>query len=180
MQERLKYLIIYIFILIFIIGCNEGLAPMNESQKSYLNGILVFQGGKVAWPKDSVIAIRVAAFKNYPFSGSSGIMQEILNGNAYFTVESLPLYVDSASFSIEITSLPVLLKYIGVAQQLDSNILDQRVIGVYSETGNNTQPSSIFIEEGKTYNIRIVIDFNNLPPQPSIIVKQNNTSANEK
>jgi hypothetical protein len=161
-------------------GCNEGLAPKQASQKSYLNGTLIFKGGKDPWPQDSVIAVRVAAFKNYPFSGSSGIMQEILNGNAYFTPESLPLFVDSASFSIEITSPPVLLKYIGAALQLDSNILDQRVIGVYTESGDNTHPSTIFVEEGKTYDIRIMIDFNKLPPQPSEFVHLSDSAKNAR
>ncbi len=149
-----------------LIGCDEGLAPKKVSEKSFLSGTLIFVGGKSAWPPDSITAVRVAAFINYPFTGSNGIMEEILKGNAYLTMESLPLYIDSANFSIEITKPPVLLKYIGVARQLDSNISSQQVIGIYTETGDKTKPSSLMIELGKSYNIRIEVDFKNLPPQP--------------
>ena len=149
-----------------LFGCDEGLAPKKVTEKSFLTGTIVYVGGKDAWPTDSVIAVRVASFINYPFTDSLGIINEILNGNAYFTVESLPLFVDSTNFSIEITKPPVLLKYIAVARQLDSNIASQQVIGVYTLSGDKTKPSTLLIEEGKTYNIRIEVDYKNLPPQP--------------
>jgi hypothetical protein len=153
--------------ILFLLGCDEGLAPKQLKEKSFLTGTLIFVGGKKEWSPDSMLAVRVAAFKIYPFTGTYGIMEEIINGNAYFTPESLPLFVDSTTFSIEITNPPVLLKYIGVARQLDSNIFNQQVIGVYTETGDKTKPSTLLIEEGKTYNIRIEVDFKNLPPQPN-------------
>jgi len=149
-----------------LFGCDEGLAPKKAIEKSFLTGTLIFVGGKSEWPVDSIMAVRVAAFINYPFTDSLGIIREILNGNAYLTMESLPLFVDSSNFSIEITNPPVLLKYIGVARQLDSNISSQQVIGVYTETGDKTMPSSLIIEVGKSYDIRIEVDFKNLPPQP--------------
>ncbi|TAL70436.1 MAG: hypothetical protein EPN82_02155 [Bacteroidetes bacterium] len=115
-----------------------------------------------------MIAIHVAAFIHYPFTDSLGIIKEILNGNADFTIDSLPLYVDSSTFSLELINPPPpkLIKYIGVARQLDSLIYHQQVVGVYTESGDKTNPSSLMIREGKTYNIRIEVDFKNLPPQP--------------
>ncbi|MBI5326178.1 MAG: hypothetical protein HZB41_13065 [Ignavibacteriae bacterium] len=161
-----KILIISILIFLIFAGCDEGLAPRKVTEKSFLTGTIVYVGGIDSWPKDSMTAVRVASFINYPFTDSLGIIKEILSGNAYFTVESLPLFVDSTNFSIEITNPPVLLKYIVVARQLDSNIASQQVIGVYTLSDDKTEPSTLLIEEGKSYKIKIEVDFKNLPPQP--------------
>ncbi len=156
--------------LLLIVSCNEGLEPNNSHSpigKTYLTGTLRYKDGKDNWKfaKDSIVSIRVVAFKHYP--DSSGILRDILSGNAFFTPNSLPFFVDSSFYSIEIPELPVEIVYIGVAQQYGGDITkQQRVIGVYSITGDNTKPSSLTIEKDKINRADISIDFENLPPQP--------------
>lgn len=159
----MKKLIIIIFA-ILLFSCEGGLEPPAQSGKSYLSGTLIFADGKNNWPPvDSLFGIRIAAFKKFP---SENILTEIVAGNAYFDVNSLPLYVDSAKFSLEITNPPVNLVYIIAVQQYDSSITSQRVVGVYSLDENNTTHDSLMIEPGRTYNITIPVDFDNLPPMP--------------
>ncbi len=160
-----KIILIIFFLLIPILeSCDGGLAPPPESDKAFLNGTIRFVNGKDNWPvKDSVIAIRAAAFKKMP---DQDIILSILNGDAYFTGESLPLFVDSVNFNFEIKDAPIELVYIVAVQQYSADILSQRVIGVYTLSGNKNQASSIMIENGKEYNITIDVDFNDLPPMP--------------
>jgi hypothetical protein len=159
-------LIVLIFLLA-LYSCHEGLSPSdndNLPNTARLEGTVYFKGGANDWPpEDSVKAVRIVAFKNFP---PKDVIQEILSGNAYFTLSSVPLFGDSANFSINITDTPVLLNYIAAAQQYTDSITAQRVIGVYSETNDNTKPSLLSIDGGKTYRIKIYVDWNNLPPQP--------------
>lgn len=154
---------IFLILLIFSVACDKGLQPPPPVAKSYLTGLITYLNGKDKWPPaDSVIDIRVVAFKNYP---PKDILEEITKGEAFFT-NSLPFFVDTSSFSLEIPEPPVTLNYIVVAQQYAS-LFDWRVIGVWTLTEDNTKPSSINVEPGKTYSgINIKVDFDNLPPQP--------------
>jgi hypothetical protein len=144
-------------------SCDKGLEPPPPVLKSYINGLITYINGKDKWPPaDSVIDIRVVIFKSYP---PNDILGEITKGNAYYS-ESLPKFTDTTSYSLEIPDTPAIFKYIVVAQQYAS-LLDWRVIGVWTLSGDNTKPSSIEIEPGKTYNeLNIKVDFDNLPPQP--------------
>jgi len=162
MKKFHTYFLILIFFLIN--SCDGGLEPISKDKRSYLKIELIFLNGKDNWPnKDSVIAVRVAAFKKIP---DSSIIVDVIQGNAYFTLESLPLFVDSSFTTFEIIDAPVELKYIAAVMQYDSLITSQRVIGVYTKSGNNKEYSSLYIEKGKNYNIKINIDFNDLPPMP--------------
>ena len=164
---RYKINIILLLILIWLSACNEGLAPPPSGCKTYLNGLITYKGGVSAWPAESVYAIRVAAFKNYPFSDNSSIITEIENGNAYVNFTSLPLRVDTCGFSFEIKDTPVDLKYIAVALQYnDTDITAEKVVGIYTETGDRTKPSSIIINKCDSVFINIIVDFDSLPPQP--------------
>ncbi|MGA2296328.1 MAG: hypothetical protein ABSG15_02140 [FCB group bacterium] len=166
MLKRNIYIIL-LTLLVWLSACNEGLAPPPAGCKTYLNGLITYKGGKSAWPKDSVYDIRVAAFKNYPFKDNSSIFDEIASGNAYFNFTSLPLRVDTSGFSFEIKDTPVDLKYIAVALQYDSTtITAQKVIGLYTITGDRTKPSSIIINKCDSVFINIIVDFDSLPPQP--------------
>lgn len=153
--------------LLILLGCDGGLNPENSSGvtgKTILHGRIIYKGGPSAWPaKDSVFAIRAVAFKTYP---PKDILNEVISGNAYFTLETLPLFVDSSDFELEIPDAPVSLKYIAIAQQYTDSITSQKAVGVYTLSGDNTKPSAIAVEKGRTYNIRINVDFSNLPPQP--------------
>lgn len=162
----MKLIIVFILCLI-LISCDGGLNPENsiiKSGKAILKGTIIYKGGIESWVNaDSVYGIRVVAFKKFP---PDDVIQEILIGNAYFTLESLPLFVDSSSFEIEISDAPSDLQYIAVAQQFADSITAQRVVGIYSQSGDNTKPSVLRVEPQKSYFIRIDVDFNNLPPQP--------------
>lgn len=154
-----------LFFLILIASCQEGLQPPPAEQKSFIGGQITFVGGSDNWPSDdSVLAVRVVAFKDYP---PKDIMTELLSGNAYFTMESLPLFVDTASFSIEIPETPVVFEYIAVALQYTEELTSQLAIGVYTLSGNKSEPSPVQLQTGEKRNdIDIEVDFDDLPPQP--------------
>ncbi len=159
---KIKIVIFALFLV--LTACNEGLTPPEKEQQTFLNGTVHFINGISNWPpEDSCKAVRIVAFKNYP---PQDIIKELSEGNAYFTMNSLPLFVDSSSFSLEIKNAPVELKYIVAAMQFTNDITSQKVIGVWSLNENKFEPSSINIEKGKSYSINIDIDFSNLPPQP--------------
>ncbi|MBM2815511.1 MAG: hypothetical protein HW421_2273 [Ignavibacteria bacterium] len=157
--------VVYLVYILNLMSCNGGLAPEPavSEKKSLITGTLKFIGGKNSWPpSDSVKDIRVVAFKNYP---PGDIITEILRQNASFTINSLPFFVDSATFTIEVLNPPVTFRYIAAAQQYDS-ITNWHAIGVYTKTGDKTKPDTLLIEKGKIYYIEIFVDFKNLPPQP--------------
>jgi hypothetical protein len=167
---RLIILFFFLISVIFVNGCQEGLSPKPNiiiNSVSYVNGMIIFKGGKAKFPdSSSCYGIYVAAFKDFP-KDSLGFLGEVLKGNVYVKFKSLPYPADSNEFSIEIKDAPVDLQYIVVAMQTDSvNIQAQRAIGVYTLTGDNKVPSAISVAKGKTYNIIINVDFDNLPPQP--------------
>ena len=156
---------IYVLFLlsIFLLACDQGLAPPPTQPNSFLSGLIQYVNGKNKWPpKDSVIDIRAVAFKNYP---PADILNAVTKGDAFYSA-SLPLFVDTASFSIEIPEPPLTINYLVVAQQYGS-LMEWRVIGVWTLSGDNTKPSSVQVEPGKTYDgLNIFVDFDNLPPQP--------------
>lgn len=154
---------LFFFIVTFIVlSCSEGL-QVEIFEDSYLRGKIIYKGGADSWP-DSVVAIRVGAFKT---DDPSSFQDELINGNVYVDFNSLPIRVDSTSFELLITDPPVELKYIAVALQENTNILNQKIVGIYTITGDNTKPSMIMIDKGKSVeNIIIEVDFENLPPQP--------------
>lgn len=154
--------IVFSFIVFsLLLSCNEGLSP-EFKQKTILQGTIIYKSGLSSWPpQDSLKDLRAVAFKTYP---PQNIVQEILSGSAYFTQESLPYYVDSSHFSIEIPDAPVTLKYIAVAQEYGT-IMEWRVIGIY-KAENSDSASSLLINKGEIKDITIYVDFNNLPPQP--------------
>ncbi len=174
---RMRYYILRLYALVSLLGitaCNGGLEPNNShipENKTYLTGTIRYKGGVANWnyAKDSVAFIRVVGFKTYP--DSAGIIRDILAGNVYIAPktinETLPLFVDSCTYSLEFTDVPVNLVYIAVAQQYGSDLTkQQRVIGIHSQNGDNTKPSSVLVEKGKINRADIDVDFQNLPPQP--------------
>lgn len=151
-------------IMILLQACDSGLAPKPIEEKTFLNGTLHFIKGVDNWPPaDSLFGIRVAAFKSMP---DENIIQSIISGEAYFTPESLGKNADTLNFSIEISDAPVNLVYIVAVQQYELDITSQRVIGVYTTTGDKTKNSELTVEKGKIYDIDIDIDFDDLPPMP--------------
>ena len=143
-----------------LFACDGGLAPRDPEAKSFLNGKIIFLNKSTP---DSIVAIRAAAFKKIP---DSSIINDVLSGNAYFNFESLPLDKDTVEFSFEVVDAPVKLHYIAAVMQYDTSLFSQKVVGVYTETGDKNKYSSLTIERGRTYNIQIEVDFKNLPPNP--------------
>ena len=159
----MKLLIGYILLSALIFSCQEGLEVPEYIPESYIRGTITYKGGADTWP-DSVVAIRVGAFKN---DKPESFQDEVLSGNVYVDFNSLPLRVDTTSWEIKIDDPPVELKYIVVALQSSNDIFKQQVVGVYSITGDKTSPSWIKVEVGESVNnINIEVDFDNLPPQP--------------
>lgn len=159
----IKKILLFIAFL-FLISCDGGLKPEPDAT-SYLKGTVRFVDDNENWiSRDSIFDLRVVAFKNFP---PQDILQEVLTGNAYFTLDSLPYYVNEATFSIEISDAPVTIEYVAVALQYGENIsTDWLAVGVYTESGDKTQNSSVQLGKGETKEIVIDVDFNDLPPQP--------------
>jgi hypothetical protein len=159
-----KYIQFYIplLTLLLLTNCDSGLRP-EPDKTSYLKGVVKFVDSYDNWlAADSIKDLRVVAFKNFP---PANVLEEVLSGRAYFTMESLPTFVDSANFSIEIKDAPVTLNYIAVAQQF-GGLMDWRVVGLYTLIKDSA--ATLKIEQGKTYNIQMNVDFKNLPKQPFV------------
>jgi hypothetical protein len=154
---------------IFIVSCDGGLEPPDPASKSYLNVKFNFVGGKDAWPDSTEMfgfrlgAIRQNIIEN-PITVDS-LIKLIIQGEAYLTLESIPMHIDTASVSIEIKS-PDTLRYIAGVWQNDSTLYDQIIAGVYTESGDPIKNSTLIFEKGQSHTIEINIDFNNLPPNP--------------
>lgn len=157
-----KILLFFTLVILFT-GCDGGLEPHKAIELSYIRGKIFYKNGKDKWPPiDSVKDMRVVAFKDYP---PKDILTEVTGGNAIFTQESTGIMVDSSEFEIIIKDAPVKFNYIVVAQNYGS-IFEWRAVGVYTTTGDVNKPSSLLVEQGKSYYLNLTVDFNNLPPQP--------------
>lgn len=162
-MNKYRFFITIFILLALFSGCDEGLKPPQQI-KSYLKGTIYYIGGKDNWPPaDSVQEIRVVAFKNYP---PGDILSEIINNNAYFTLDPLPTFVDKSDFSIEIHNPPVTIKYLVCALRY-GNILEWKAIGFLKSKIDTTQPEQIEVKQNEVIDSLIIyVDFKNLPPQP--------------
>lgn len=153
-------------------ACSGGLEPPPPA--TTLSGTIRYVSGLQSWPhKDSVLNIRAVAFKKFP---PVDIVSEVLSQNAYYTPStldlsvSLPKFVDSASFMIELPVIPPeRLEYIAIAMLVNSNVLlpsSWRVIGMYAQPGNPKLPASLTITPGINHHVVIDVNFYQLPPQP--------------
>jgi hypothetical protein len=160
----------FVFVLLLLVSCDSGLDPVATGKeteaKPSISGLITYKNGASSWPPaDSIKDIRVVAFTRYP---PPDIIAEVLGQKAFFT-EAMPVGVDSSSYRIELPSpLPAGIAAIVVAQQYGNDITkDWRVIGIYSATGDNTQPTALDLTTASIWrNINITVDFSNLPPQP--------------
>lgn len=156
-----------------IVGCNEGLEPAFVSSTqltgpAYIKGTLIFKNGINGWnaSKDSIYTVRVAGFVDNP---PKNIIESLLSGTAYISSDSIALYTDSSTFVVEIPDPPKTIRYLGAALQYQKdNIFAQKVIGVYAPTGDVNLPGTIQLSPRDTAIVRIMIDFENLPPQPQL------------
>lgn len=162
----MKFICIFLVIVLFLLSCQEGLSPLNQPKTAYISGYLIVISGKESWPSpDSALELRVVAFKDFP---PKDIINEIVSGNAYYT-DTLPRFNDSVSFLLKIDNPPVRINYLAAALRYGT-ILEWKVLGFCSTDGKN--PQSISINSGDSLtNINIFIDFFNIPQQPFGIVK---------
>ncbi len=152
--------IIFIIISLFLSSCDKGLEPLGEDKTAKLNVRVSFVND---WPKkDSVIGLRVAAFKLPP---SESLLQEISNGNATISDLITDYNINSKNIEFIYSDLPLNLMYIVVAWQYESDLTSQRIVGVYN-TSNKNVPGTINLNFGETVNIDIEVDWNDFPPQP--------------
>jgi len=157
-----KHIYILILLIPLLQSCG-GLEPIPAEEKTLIKGTIYFVDDKDNWPPlDSIVSLKVIAFKNYPPTDMIG---DIINGLAYYTIDSLPLYKKTIDYQIEITNPPQTLKYIVVAYQFGT-IFEWKAAGVYSLEGDPRKPTSIIAEKGKQYSAPINVDFKHLPPQP--------------
>ena len=164
----MNYLKLLVLIpIVAFISCDGGLEP---EPPTFINLNIQFVEGAAAWPspaenpdQDSIYDLRFVAFKSYP---PQDILTELLSGNALFS-ESLPLFKDSIQFDFLIEEIPVDLKYLVIAWQYGENLTsDWRVAGVYTITGDVEEPGELNIDESGYYPVSIIVDWENLPPQP--------------
>jgi hypothetical protein len=151
------------------IGCDEGLAPLNEP--SGFSGVISFRN----WPPaDSVRELRLVAFQEYP-SDSSGIIPALLAGRAVIypqiAEKGFRAFVDTIqySFTTRGTNLQVVTyNYVAVAWQYGSNVFaDWRPAGVYTLQPGTFEPAPVhMLLHQITPNIDIQVDFHNPPPNP--------------
>ncbi len=147
-------------------ACDGGLEAPKDSRTG-LAGTVRYLGGAEAWPPaDSIFDVRVVAFQNYP---PENILVELLGGTAFFTPDSLPYFAQESEFLIELNDpLPERIEYLVVAlQNGPSATSDWLAVGVYTESGDHSEPSALRIQPGTIIdNLVINVDFANLPPQP--------------
>ena len=161
MMSRTGIGILFVLIIICLVSCDQGLAPVSISvSQSGIRGFVYFSH----WPPaDSVVDLRLAALSHPP---SSNIINEVLQGKAQFTSSLSPYAADSIAYTLILT--PGKYVYIGVAQQFGPNIeQDWRVVGVYHAVGEFVKPDSVIVPADSIVNgINVYVDFKNIPPQP--------------
>ncbi|MCB0281818.1 MAG: hypothetical protein KDF60_04495 [Calditrichaeota bacterium] len=159
-----KY-ILFVLVLFFLITCDHGIAPDNESSSiTGISGSVYFRN----WPPaDSIKLLKMVVFYNFP---PKDILSEVLNDSAFAyptaLTESLPYGIDSLHYEMELKAGRY--GYIVIAQQYGDDIFnDWRAVGQHDKTPADSLPTAVFVEKGilKT-NIDIIVDFNQLPVQP--------------
>lgn len=157
----MRIFIIFFVFLFVLFSCQEGLSPITQPRVAYISGNLIVVSGRESWPiADSALELRVVAFKSFP---PKDLIGEIVSGNAYFT-DTLPRFLDTIHYTLKIENPPVNISYLASALRYGT-ILEWKVIGVYTSSGQNPKPVLVGIGDSLT-NINIFIDFYNLPPQP--------------
>lgn len=162
---RKKYRYLWAVVLVCVhLSCEQGLEP-EPPPKYGISGTVHLTN----WPSaDSVIDLRVVAFKQYP---SGDIIGDVLQGKAKFTPQTLGPY-GAASIPYELILEPLppgIFEYIAVAQQFGPNILrDWRAVGIYEDTGDTSRvPLPLFVPANEILSgVDIWVDFRNPPPPP--------------
>ncbi len=163
-NRKLEILIGAFSLLIFLSGCNHGLAPL-PVQPGF-GGTIKFVS---TWPpQDSVYDIRVVAFYDYP---PTNIIGEVESGSARvypaISANPWPLFVNSLAYSFSLDSSST-FQYVAVALRYGANIFaDWKVVGAYGYSHGVGEPKTVVIPPNTIINnIDIEVDFKNIPPTP--------------
>ncbi len=172
-MKKLFLILILVSLIFTTNSCDKGIEPnpppVSSSEKTGFGGTVTFNG---TWP-DSVKLTLLVIFKNqlvtdqdFGLPNLSFVVGSISNGTTEYIYNS-----DDNSYSSLFTLQPGQYNYVVVAQSTKETIsLDRKdwfIAGVYCVNGDQSQPVSLIIDEGKrTQDININVDFNNPPPQP--------------
>ena len=148
-------------------ACSGGLEPYPiPPDFTGFRGTVYFAGDSTAWPTDSIYNLVVVAFEEQPDSVGD-ILPAVLGGRAVFS-KSMPLYVDSAAYEIELPAdRERTFRYVVVGMQ-DGPVITQdwTMLAVMGIDNDPERPDSVVISPGKTSLVNFNVDFSNLPPQP--------------
>lgn len=166
---RIFFTTLLIGCIIFLIsGCDKGIEPAAATPTGF-SGTITFIG---KWP-EGIQRTHVAVF-NHLIQSSADFSPP----NLSFVVNPIPYTSKSFTYESDVDNYyPALqlspgdYKYIVVAQSKTPTLsLDRKdwiVVGVYTTTGDQSNPGTMTITDGKiTPEINITVDFNNPPPQP--------------
>ncbi len=164
-----KSLILILAVLLFVSGCDKGIAPPaaeEQQQQAGFEGTITFKG---AWP-EGVTRTHLVVFENSLLSP-----QDFNILNLKFISKAIPYGVEEFNYSsLDSAVIPISsgkFSYVAVAQSKSENLSlnrsDWYVIGVYYTGGDSAKPAILTIPD-KTLikDINITCDFNNPPPQP--------------
>lgn len=168
-KKLIQYLI-YFSIVIYSIGCNQGISPLTqeeEYQTAGFGGTITFKGN---WPQNVKWTLLVV-FKQPLTSASSfnifnvGYISHPIQNN----ISSIAFSTIQDSGYIPITAGTY--SYIAVAQSmkdtLSINRSDWTVVGIYYANNDTTQPGKLTIPANTFVpGVDIVCDFNKPPVQP--------------
>lgn len=133
---------------------------------SSILGTVRYAGGTSAWTTDSIYDLRVVAFENQP-TAPEDIITFLAQQRAIFTATSLPLRVDSSTYSMDVLATPRIFTYVVVAMQNGPDFLKNWVmLSVYAPSGDPSIPGQVIVPSSGSVKIDFVVDFANLPPQP--------------
>ncbi len=150
-------------------SCDHGLAPPPNVEPGF-GGTVYFEWG--SWPAaDSLVNLWIFASELYPLD-SAKVFQGLFSNPPLIYLypafdKSLPLFVDSVSYSFILP--PGTYKYVGVIQRFanDINIHTMRVVGMYGTNDSPPLPIPVIVNEANFFaGVDLKVNFRKPPPQP--------------
>jgi hypothetical protein len=157
--------LIVLLLIVFLVGCDEGLKPVAGSPTGRFTGLIRFINWQAA---DSVYDMRLVAFRHFP---PPDIVGEVFAGRAivYPPIGAGALVnIGADSLRYQVTAPTGEYQYVVVAQQFGPNqMADWRPVGQYDLDTNFAVPSPIVVPaNGIITGIDILVDFAHPPPPP--------------
>lgn len=165
----MKFIFIILLAVILIVSCDGGLAPTEPGleNKTGFGGTITFIGD---WDPE-ITQTNIVLFKDPLLSEADFNIQNLkyLSTSIPFgTTEYSYNTIDSISFgNVEAGKYAYLAVVQTKADPITMNRKDWFVAGVYQSRESGSEPGEITVEENKfKFDINIICDFNNPPPQP--------------